>query len=45
MKSKSKFYVKTIRIIVKYNMAQTVLSFDQKTFEKAICVELLCFLP
>ena len=29
---KKKVFVKTIKIIVKDNMVQTVLSFDQKTF-------------
>ena len=31
MKSKGKFFMKIIKIIIKDNMGQTVLSFDQKT--------------
>ena len=37
MKSKRKFFVKIIKIIIKDNMDQTVLSFDEKTcFNKKI---------
>ena len=31
MKSKRKFFIKIMKIIIKDNMGQTVLSFDQKT--------------
>ena len=34
---KKKVFVKTIKIIVKDNMSQTVLSFDQKTFFEQKC--------
>ena len=40
MKSKRKFFVKVIKIIIKDNMGQTVLSFDQKTcFDKKIKIK------
>ena len=41
---KKKVFVKTIKIIVKGNMGQTVLSFDQKTCFDQKTKLLLCFL-
>ena len=41
---KNKVFVKTIKIIVKDNMGQTVLSFDQKTCFDQKTKLLLCFL-
>ena len=41
---KKKVFMKTIKIIVKSNMGQTVLSFDQKTCFDQKTKLLLCFL-
>ena len=40
---KKKVFVKTIKMIVKDNLGQTVLSFDQKTFFNQKTKLLLCF--
>ena len=44
MKSKGKFFMKIIKIIIKDNMGQTVLFFDQKTCFDQKKKLLLCFL-